>query len=168
VDPNERSPRGDRAVEHGLATRTDLERLADGGRRRAASEGGWFCIPHGEILCQVPHSGNQTSATPHRRRHLDAGDTGHNVVMARTTVTLDADVALLIKDAARRGRTSMKQVVNDALRRALSQPTSRREPYRLEVRPATLQPGFDLVGANSLADQLEDDAILAVGRRALR
>jgi hypothetical protein len=88
--------------------------------------------------------------------------------MARTTVTLDADVALLIKDAAQRGRTSMKQVVSDALRRALSQPPSRREPYRLEVHPATLLPGFDPAGANCLADQLEDEAILAAGRRALR
>jgi SAM-dependent methyltransferase len=47
------SPFGDRAVEHGLATRADLERLAEGWRRWAASEGGWFCIPHGEILCHV-------------------------------------------------------------------------------------------------------------------
>jgi ubiquinone/menaquinone biosynthesis C-methylase UbiE len=50
------SPFGDRAVEHGLATRADLERLAEGWRRWAASEGGWFCIPHGEILCRVPAS----------------------------------------------------------------------------------------------------------------
>ena len=48
------SPFGDRAVEHGLATRDDLERLAQGWRRWAASEDGWFLIPHGEILCQVP------------------------------------------------------------------------------------------------------------------
>jgi SAM-dependent methyltransferase len=48
------SPFGDRAVEHGLATREDLERLAQGWRRWAASEDGWFLIPHGEILCQVP------------------------------------------------------------------------------------------------------------------
>jgi hypothetical protein len=48
------SPFGDRAVEHGLATRDDLERLAHGWRRWAASEDGWFLIPHGEILCQVP------------------------------------------------------------------------------------------------------------------
>ena len=48
------SPFGDRAVEHGLATRDDLERLAEAWRRWAASEDGWFLIPHGEILCQVP------------------------------------------------------------------------------------------------------------------
>jgi len=45
------SPFGDRAVEHGLATRADLERLAGAWRRWADSEDGWFLIPHGEILC---------------------------------------------------------------------------------------------------------------------
>lgn len=48
------SPFGDRAVEHGLATRQDLERLADAWLRWAASDDGWFLIPHGEILCRVP------------------------------------------------------------------------------------------------------------------
>jgi SAM-dependent methyltransferase len=48
-----KSPFGDRAVEHGLATRPDLERLAEGWRRWAASEDAWFCVPHGEILCAV-------------------------------------------------------------------------------------------------------------------
>jgi ubiquinone/menaquinone biosynthesis C-methylase UbiE len=48
------SPFGDRATEHGLATREDLERLAGAWRRWAASEDGWFVIPNGEILCQVP------------------------------------------------------------------------------------------------------------------
>ena len=48
------SPFGDRAVEHGLATRSDLGRLADAWLRWAASDDGWFLIPHGEILAQVP------------------------------------------------------------------------------------------------------------------
>jgi hypothetical protein len=52
-------------------------------------------------------------------------------------------------------RTSKKRVINDALRRALSLPTSRREPYRLEVHSATLRPGLDLAGFNRLADELE-------------
>ncbi|HEX4064313.1 MAG TPA: methyltransferase domain-containing protein [Streptosporangiaceae bacterium] len=47
------SPFGDRAVEQGLATRADLARLAGAWRRWAASEDGWFLIPHGEILCQI-------------------------------------------------------------------------------------------------------------------
>jgi SAM-dependent methyltransferase len=45
---------GNRVVEYGLGTRRDLRRLADAWLRWAASDDGWFLIPHGEILCQVP------------------------------------------------------------------------------------------------------------------
>jgi len=48
---------GDRAVEHALATRRDLERLANGWLRWAASDDGWFVIPHGEVLCCTPQPG---------------------------------------------------------------------------------------------------------------
>jgi SAM-dependent methyltransferase len=44
------SPFGDRAIEHGLATRHDLEVLAGAWLRWGASEDAWFFIPHGEIL----------------------------------------------------------------------------------------------------------------------
>ena len=47
------SPFGDRAVEHGLATRADLRRLAEAWLRWAGSEDGWFLIPHGEIICRA-------------------------------------------------------------------------------------------------------------------
>ena len=83
----------------------------------------------------------------------------------RTTLTLDPDVAQLVDEAAHRARTSRKQVINDALRRELSPPPSRRQPYRLPVHEATLQPGIDLAGFNRLADELEDEAILATGKR---
>jgi SAM-dependent methyltransferase len=45
------SPFGERAVEHGLAGRRDLERLARAWLRWAESPDGWFCVPHGEVLC---------------------------------------------------------------------------------------------------------------------
>jgi hypothetical protein len=83
----------------------------------------------------------------------------------RTTLTLDPDVAQLVEDAVHRRRISMKQVVNDALRRALSPPSSRRESYHLPVHEASLQPGFDLAGFNRLADELEDEEILAAAKR---
>src|SRR5580693_5195751 len=41
----------DRALEHGLATSSDLERLGEAWLRFAASDDGWFMIPSGEILC---------------------------------------------------------------------------------------------------------------------
>jgi hypothetical protein len=98
-------------------------------------------------------------------RHLDAYAERHYDVCVRTTLTLDPDVARLVDEAAHRARTSRKQVINDALRRELSQPPSRQEPYHLRVHEATLQPGFDLAGFNHLADELEDEAILAPGNR---
>jgi len=45
------SPFGERAMEHGLATRADLERLAKAWLRWAECDDGWFCVPHGEVLC---------------------------------------------------------------------------------------------------------------------
>jgi hypothetical protein len=83
----------------------------------------------------------------------------------RTTLTLDPDVAQLVDEAVHRTRTSMKQVINDALRQALSRPPSRRESYRLPAHEATLQPGLDLAGFNRLADELEDEAILNNAKR---
>jgi hypothetical protein len=98
-------------------------------------------------------------------RHLDASIWRHYDVYVRTTLTLDSDVAQLVDEAAHRARKSRKQVINDALRRELSRPLSRREPYHLPVHEATLQPGLDLAGFNRLADELEDEAILATGNR---
>jgi ubiquinone/menaquinone biosynthesis C-methylase UbiE len=43
---------GDQAVERGLATRADLEALADAWRRWATDTDGWFAVLHGEILCR--------------------------------------------------------------------------------------------------------------------
>ena len=97
--------------------------------------------------------------------HLDATFFRHYDADVRTTLTLDPDVARLVEDAVHRGRRPMKQVINDALRQALAKPPSHREPYRLPVHDATLQPGFDLAGFNRLADELEDEAIIAAGRR---
>ena len=100
-----------------------------------------------------------------RSQHLDAYIWRHYDAYVRTTLTLDPDVARLVDEAAHRARTSRKQVINDALRRELSQPPSRQEPYHLAAHEATLQPGLDLAGFNRLADELEDEAILATGKR---
>jgi hypothetical protein len=65
----------------------------------------------------------------------------------RTTLTLDDDVAALLKKLlARRPGASLKQIVNDALReglRVLGRPSVPREPYR--TRPWQL--GGSLVGS---------------------
>jgi hypothetical protein len=84
----------------------------------------------------------------------------------RTTLTLDADVARLVQDAVHREHRPMKQVVNDALRRALAPRVTRREPYRLKPHESAVRPGYDLAGFNRLADDLEDEAIMETSRQA--
>ena len=80
----------------------------------------------------------------------------------RTTLTLDDDLAMTLKEAAYREGTSFKAIVNEALRTGLAHlsSSSRARPYRLE--PASLggvKPGIDLDRALRLADALEDESI---------
>jgi hypothetical protein len=79
----------------------------------------------------------------------------------RTTLTLDKDLALELKEEARRSGRPMKRVVNEALRAGLAarkRPASRR--YRLTpVSLGGVVPGVDLNKALRLAEDLEDEAI---------
>jgi hypothetical protein len=85
----------------------------------------------------------------------------------RTTLTLDPDVARLVEDAVHRERRSTKHVINDALRRGLgSTASSDVEPYRMVPHESSLRPGFDPMGLNRLADELEDESLVAKARRA--
>ncbi len=83
----------------------------------------------------------------------------------RTTLTLEPDVARLLEEAAHRERKPFKQVVNEALRRALGggQGARRAPRYRVVPHEARLLPGLDRSALNRLADELEDEAVL--GRR---
>ncbi|HMB54436.1 MAG TPA: DUF2191 domain-containing protein [Thermoanaerobaculia bacterium] len=80
----------------------------------------------------------------------------------RTTLTLDDDLARLLKKAARDQERPFKQVVNEAIRKglmALERPPVR-EPYRLEPSDlGEVRPGIDLTKALALADELEDEAL---------
>jgi hypothetical protein len=87
------------------------------------------------------------------------------MLAVRTTLTLDPDVARLIDEAVHRERRPMKQVVNDALRRALA-PEGRHEPVRLVAHVSAVRPGIDVARLNQLADELDDEAILDAARRA--
>lgn len=83
----------------------------------------------------------------------------------RTTITLDDDVARLISDAQHRERKTFKQVVNEAVRRGLSAPGPAATPYTVRVHHSGVRPGIDVTALNRLADELEDDALVA-GRDA--
>lgn len=79
----------------------------------------------------------------------------------RTTLTLDADVARMLEEEAHRQRKSFKEVVNDALRRGLSQKSGKAPRFRVNPHAAKLQPGIDRASFNRLADELEDAAVLS-------
>ena len=85
----------------------------------------------------------------------------------RTTLTLDPDVALLLERETHRLRQPFKQVVNEALRRGLTSTGGRGRvaPYRMKAHRCELQPGVDPLSFNRLADQLEDQAIVATMQR---
>jgi SAM-dependent methyltransferase len=46
------SPINAQAIEYGLATQADLERISAAWREWAAADDGWFAVLHGEILCR--------------------------------------------------------------------------------------------------------------------
>jgi hypothetical protein len=88
----------------------------------------------------------------------------------RTTLTLDPDVERLLAEEAHRARRPFKQVVNDAIRRGLAPrlADAPARPYRTVVHKAKLNPGFDPGALNRLADELEDEALIAKLRKAER
>jgi hypothetical protein len=76
----------------------------------------------------------------------------------RTTVTLDPDVQLLLKDAAHRSGKPFKVTLNDGIRSAL-------QPRRQQAMEPPDWPVFnmgvpllDLTKAMALADELDDQA----------
>jgi hypothetical protein len=77
----------------------------------------------------------------------------------RTTLTIDPDVAQKIKRRMTEGKTSLKQVVNEALRIGLSAGHAKK-PIRFKVEPhaCRFKPGIDLDKLNQLADELEAEA----------
>lgn len=84
----------------------------------------------------------------------------------RTTLTIDDDVAQLIDDTVHRDRRPMKQVINDALRHALTPQAERQEHYHLTPHDSAVRPGFDPSGFNRLTDELEDEAIIRTAQQA--
>lgn len=101
-------------------------------------------------------------------QRLDGTGSEHHDAYMRTTLTLDPDVVRLVEDEIHRMRRPFKHVVNDALRRGLApraQPPAGRR-YRVRPHKTSVQAGIDEAGFNRLADEMEDEAVLAkLGRR---
>ncbi len=79
----------------------------------------------------------------------------------RTTLTIDSDVEQLLHRQMRRTNSSMKAVINDALRVGLGiQGKPRRLPrFKVEPHAFGFKPGVDVDRLNQLVDELEADEV---------
>ena len=88
----------------------------------------------------------------------------------RTTLTLDDDLGLALRDVARNSGRPFKVVVNEALRRGLAvgaKPLEGGKPFRVRARRLGWAPGVDPLKLNQLVDELEVDRFLDKARRDL-
>lgn len=86
----------------------------------------------------------------------------------RTTVTLEPELAKKLRDLAHRQGISFKEVLNDAIRRALSGQVLSAEvgPFAFEPhRGGAFQPGIDPTKLNQLFDQIEVEDFLTKANR---
>src|SRR5260370_38387806 len=85
----------------------------------------------------------------------------------RTTLTIDDDLAGLLKRRSRELGMSFKDVVNRTLRAGLGEETKHRQHPVPKVIPHAFgfRPDIDLDKLNQLADELEDETYLA-GQRS--
>lgn len=77
----------------------------------------------------------------------------------RTTLTLDPDVAALVRKAMRARGRSLKEIVNEAIRRGLA-PPKRTRPFRTPTFKMGHERSIDLDRALHLAAELEDDELV--------
>jgi hypothetical protein len=85
----------------------------------------------------------------------------------RTTVTVDDDVELLLRQAMQRTGQSFKATLNYAIRRGLAdaEPTSVEEPFVVKASSMGLREGLDPTRLQEFADELEVQAFLDLTRR---
>ena len=88
----------------------------------------------------------------------------------RTTVTLDPETDRLIREAMRQRGQSFKDTLNDAIVKGLTDLRSEPEdvPFISPTFPMGLRAGHDPALLDSLGDDLETDAFLALSRRLAR
>lgn len=87
--------------------------------------------------------------------------------LMRTTLTLDDDLAMALRERARERGVPFKRVVNEAIREGLAQGPRRGRRYRVPKLVLRARPGVELEKALALADRFEDTEIarkLTLGR----
>lgn len=86
----------------------------------------------------------------------------------RTTVTLDPEVAEMLKQYAHRRRTSFKAALNELIRRGLSvqvRADGKRPGFVVRPHSGGFRPGIDPTKLNQLVDQLEAEEVVRKARR---
>jgi hypothetical protein len=78
----------------------------------------------------------------------------------RTTLTLDDDLAIKLKQRARERDVPFKQVLNEAVRAGLAARPRAAKPYRMKPRDLRVRSDVDLTKALTLAAELEDEEIV--------
>lgn len=79
------------------------------------------------------------------------------MLLMRTTVTLDPDIAAKLKEEMRRKDISFKEALNSSVRRGLGRNEAEPQPYKLPPpQPMKARPGVNLDKALQLAGELED------------
>jgi hypothetical protein len=78
----------------------------------------------------------------------------------RTTLTIEPDVAQLLKLRMARQKVTLKRAVNEALRMGLARTQSdKRVKFKVEPYPCRFKPGIDLNKLNQLVDELEVEEV---------
>ena len=82
----------------------------------------------------------------------------------RTTVTLDPEIEVLLRNAMKRSGQSFEEVLNQAILRGLANERVEpdEEPFVVAACQMGLRPGIDAGRLNALADDLEAAAFLAL------
>jgi hypothetical protein len=81
----------------------------------------------------------------------------------RTTLTIDDKLAAALKKRAFETGKSFKEVVNEVLRTGLTANQTLPKPKPFKVKPVSMGqplPGINLVKANQLAGELEDEELI--------
>lgn len=81
----------------------------------------------------------------------------------RTTLTIDDDLAGILKQRSRELGKPFKELVNAALRKGLAESTGELPPHEIRVRPhdfGKTRAGIDLDRLNQLIDELEAERFL--------
>jgi hypothetical protein len=111
------------------------------------------------FMCMGAHCAHEL-LSPKLLSTLDSRKSRHHDATMRTTVTLEADVERMLREAMHRSRRSFKETLNAALRAGLAGAPARIKCRRFVVkaRPLGLRAGIDPAQFNKLADALEVDA----------